>query len=151
MPHLITHVETTAAPVADGEVTEKIHQALAQKNLSPSIHLVDAGYVDGPLLAASERAHGIGLGPTRGDYHWQAHEKQGFAASNFTIDWQNQQAICPKERKSVSWSPAKIVVIATLSKSNSPRQIAVLVQVKNNALMHVAHDAHSRFDRKKNI
>jgi transposase len=30
-PHLITHVETTTAPVADGEMTTTIHAALAQK------------------------------------------------------------------------------------------------------------------------
>jgi len=102
-PHLITHVETTAAPVADGEVTTRIHETLAQKSLLPSTHLVDTGYVDGPLLAASQRTYGVELlGPTRADYHWQAHEQEGFAASNFTIDWQKQQAICPQERRSVS-------------------------------------------------
>jgi len=107
-PHLITHVETTAAPVADGEVTTRIHETLAQKSLLPSTHLVDTGYVDGPLLAASQRTYGVELlGPTRADYHWQAHEQEGFAASNFTVDWQKQQAICPQERRSVSWTPAK--------------------------------------------
>lgn len=40
-PHLITQVETTSAPAADGEVTTRIHEALAQKNLLPSTHLVD--------------------------------------------------------------------------------------------------------------
>jgi transposase len=34
-PHLITHVETTTAPVADGAVTEKIHEALKKKELLP--------------------------------------------------------------------------------------------------------------------
>jgi len=29
--HLITNVETTAAPIADGDVTEAIHRSLAQK------------------------------------------------------------------------------------------------------------------------
>jgi transposase len=107
-PHLITHVETTSAPMADGEVTTSIHEALAQKSLLPSTHLVDTGYVDAPVLAASQRDYGVELlGPTRPDSHWQAKEQKGFAASNFTIDWQKQQAICPQERRSVSWTPAK--------------------------------------------
>ena len=37
-PHLITHVETTSAPAADGEVTTSIHEALAQGGLLPSTH-----------------------------------------------------------------------------------------------------------------
>jgi transposase len=107
-PHLITHVETTPAPMADGDVIPKVHQALAQKRLLPSTHLVDTGYMDGPLLAASQLDYGIDLlGPTRADYHWQAHEQGGFAASDFTIDWQNQQAICPRERRSMSWTPSR--------------------------------------------
>jgi transposase len=107
-PHLITHVETTSAPMADGEVTTRIHAALAQKSLLPSTHLVDTGYVDATVLAASQRDYGVELlGPTRTDNHWQANEQAGFAASNFQIDWEKQQAICPQERKSVSWTPAK--------------------------------------------
>jgi transposase len=108
LPHLITNVETTPAPLADGEVTTRIHKALAQKSLLPSTHLVDTGYVDGPLLVTSQFDYGVELvGPTRADYHWQAHEQKGFAASDFTIDWRNQQAICPQARSSVSWTPAK--------------------------------------------
>ena len=37
----------------------------------------------------------------------KANEQTGFAASNFKIDWEKQQALCPQERKSVSWTPAK--------------------------------------------
>ena len=33
LPHLITNVETTAAPVADGDVVTTIHAALAEKDL----------------------------------------------------------------------------------------------------------------------
>jgi len=107
-PHLITHVETTPASLADGEMTTRIHDALAQKSLLPSTHLVDTGYVDGPLLAASQRNYEVELlGPTRADYHWQARQQEGFAASNFIIDWQKQHAIFPQERRSVSWTPAK--------------------------------------------
>ena len=37
-PHLITHVETTAAPVADGDALETIHDALAADDLLPTIY-----------------------------------------------------------------------------------------------------------------
>ena len=36
--HLITHVETTAGPVADGAVTTAIHEALQAKQLLPRLH-----------------------------------------------------------------------------------------------------------------
>jgi transposase len=51
--HLITHVETTCASIPDSEVTAPIHEALTEKHLSPSDHLVDAGYVDADLLITS--------------------------------------------------------------------------------------------------
>src|SRR3954454_13227477 len=69
-PHLITQVETTAAPAADGDATGPIHCALAAKALLPDGHIVDAGYIDAGLLVASLREHGVTLlGPVRGDYH----------------------------------------------------------------------------------
>jgi transposase len=43
--HLITNVETTAAPISDGDVTEAIHLSLASKNLLPNKHIVDTGYL----------------------------------------------------------------------------------------------------------
>jgi len=44
--HLITNVETTHAHLSDVNQTEPIHQALDEKGLLPSEHIVDAGYVD---------------------------------------------------------------------------------------------------------
>src|SRR5437588_6816764 len=49
-PHLITHGETTAAPVSDDARTATIHEGLKQKDLMPAQHLVDTGYVDAQLL-----------------------------------------------------------------------------------------------------
>lgn len=54
-PHLITNVETTPAPLADGEITPTVHQALQGKGLLPAIHLVDTGYLDAELLVASQQ------------------------------------------------------------------------------------------------
>jgi transposase len=106
-PHLIVHVATTPAPVADGEVTPAIHQALRGADLLPGKHLADTAYVDAELLVASRREYGVDLiGPTRPDYRWQSRAGEGFAASDFAIDWERRQATCPEGRTSVSWTPA---------------------------------------------
>ncbi|HEY7062124.1 MAG TPA: IS1182 family transposase [Chloroflexota bacterium] len=106
-PPLIIHVETTTAPVADGDVTPVIHAALQEEELLPREHVVDTGYLDAALLVSSRREYGVDLvGPTRLDYHWQAQERTGFALEHFQIDWANQQAICPEGHISNSWTPA---------------------------------------------
>lgn len=103
-PHLITHVATTSGPVADGDVTPLVHQALQEKDLLPAIHLVDTGYLDAELLATSQQEYGVDLlGPTRRDVK---HKQPGFAAQNFPIDWERQRAPCPEGHTSVSWTPA---------------------------------------------
>ena len=105
--HLITNVETTAAPIADGDVTETIHTSLAKKNLLPNKHIVDMGYLDAELLVTSQVKHQVQLlGPTRSDLRWQAKAGNGFAASDFKVDWQQQVALCPEGKTSTSWTPA---------------------------------------------
>ena len=95
-PHLIVHVATTPAPVADGDVTPAIHEALRGADLLPGKHMADTAYVDAELLVDSRREYGVDLiGPTRPDYRWQSRAGEGFAASDFTIDWDRQQATCP--------------------------------------------------------
>jgi transposase len=107
LPRLITHVETTTGPIADGAVTPVIHHALQEKGLLPDIHLVDTGYLDAELLVTSQRDYKVDLlGPTRSDYHWQARAGQGFAVHHFQLDWDRHQALCPTGRTSVSWTPA---------------------------------------------
>jgi transposase len=107
LPHLITNVETTSATTSDDAVTARIHEALKQRELLPSIHLADTGYIDAELLIKSERQYQIDLlGPVRGDYRRQAQAGEGFAAADFAIDWQMQQATCPAGRTSISWTPA---------------------------------------------
>ena len=49
-PHLITHVETTSAPVSDDARTALIHEGLKHKNLLPEQHIVDTGYVDARIV-----------------------------------------------------------------------------------------------------
>jgi transposase len=107
LPHLITNVETTTATTSDDAVTERIHEGLAQRELLPSIHLTDTGYIDAELLIESERRYQLDLlGPVRGDYHRQAQEGNGFAAADFLIDWETKRATCPASQTSISWTPA---------------------------------------------
>jgi len=87
LPHLITNVATTAGPTADGEVTPAIHAALKERDLLPSTHIVDTGFLDAALLVTSQADYGVALlGPTRGDYRWQARAGEGFDAQHFRID-----------------------------------------------------------------
>jgi len=72
-PDLITHVETTPAPVADGALTPAIHAALEDKQLLPGQHLLDTGYLDAELFATIPQAYEVELiGPTRPDVKAQA-------------------------------------------------------------------------------
>lgn len=106
-PRLITHVATTAAPVADGEVTPAVHRSLEGKGLLPQSHLVDTGFLDAGLLVASRRDYEVELvGPTRPDYKWQKREATGFDASRFEINWEKKEATCPEGRTSSSWTPS---------------------------------------------
>lgn len=104
-PHLITNVVTTPASVPDVAVTEEIHTALVAKGLPPKTHLVDAGYPDADLLVSSQ-AQGIDLvGPVPQDNTPQGRAGQGFAAADFTIDWDHEQVICPAGNVSRGWYP----------------------------------------------
>ncbi|MEO0935999.1 MAG: transposase, partial [Cyanobacteria bacterium J06641_2] len=106
-PHLITHVETTSAPITDDQATPAIHESLKSQDLLPSQHIVDTGYLDAELLAITEQQYGVELiGPTRNDYHWQSREGKGFAAANFSVNWKEQSVTCPEGKTSSSWSSA---------------------------------------------
>jgi transposase len=107
LPRLVTHVHTTAATTAattqDVSCTAAIHQALAAKELLPTRHLVDTGYVDAELLVESYAQHGVELfGPTRFNPSWQALEG-GYDLTHFTLCWKRQQAQCPQGKTSVYW------------------------------------------------
>jgi transposase len=107
LPPLITNVETTPGPAADGAVTPIIHARLKDKDLLPHLHIVDTGFLDASLLAESRRDYDVDLcGPTRADYHWQARAGEGFGAQNFRIDGDREQATCPEGRTSSGWTPA---------------------------------------------
>jgi transposase len=106
-PCLVTQVETTPAPVADGDATPTIHADLSARDSLPGTHIVDTGYLDAELLVTSRERYGVDLlGPTRRNDHWQARAGEGYSAEHFGIDWAAQQATCPQGRTSISWTPA---------------------------------------------
>lgn len=105
-PHLITHVETTPAHIADAALAAPIQDALVGKGLPPAEHLLDAGYVDADLLVESKATQGIDvIGPVRPDVSWQAQEDHGFDSAHFAIDWEAHRATCPRGKVSTAWKP----------------------------------------------
>ena len=106
LPHLVTHVATTAATTDDRAVTPRVQADLAAKGLLPGEHVVDAGYTDAGLVAQSRRLHGIDLvGPVQQDTSRQARAGAGFALADFRIDWPQQTVTCPAGQPSVRWEP----------------------------------------------
>jgi len=103
-PHLITQVATTVSTEADSTTLPQIQQGLADKSLLPSQQLVDTAYVSAELLVQSQTIHQVELvGPARKDQKWQALAGQGYAAADFNVDWDAQQATCPQGHPSQSW------------------------------------------------
>ena len=105
-PHLITSVETTSATMTDREVLSEIHGELAEQNLLPSEHLVDAGYMDGELMVNSQTEYGISLiGPIPIDGQWQSNAGKGYGIANFEVDWKKELVRCPQGKVSRKWIP----------------------------------------------
>jgi hypothetical protein len=90
-------------------MTAPIHAALAEKDLLPCQHIVDAGYIDADLLVTSGPDYGIELcGPVHEDNSSQAAAQQGFDAAHFTIDWAMETVTCPQGRRVTGGSPRTI-------------------------------------------
>jgi transposase len=104
-PHLITHVVTTEATAPERVVVPEIHSALDEKELLPTEHLLDAGYVDSETMVTSQNDHCIEvIGPVPKDQSWQAQAKTGFDVTYFIFDWENKVATCPQGSTSRKWS-----------------------------------------------
>lgn len=108
LPHLITDVQTTPAPLSDFDMTPPIQASLASRHLLPQEQLLDMGYVTAEHLLSSQSQYEVDLlGPVAPDPSWQAQSNTGFATADFTIDWQAKQARCPQGAHSVQWLPWK--------------------------------------------
>ncbi|MBK9054973.1 MAG: IS1182 family transposase [Chloroflexi bacterium] len=107
-PHIIIHVDTRPAAVTDVEVIEDIHDALAQKQLLPGEHFVDAGYTSAIKLWQAREEYSLELvGPLLPNSSWQARAGVGYASACFSIDWEEQQATCPQGKVSARWEAAR--------------------------------------------
>ena len=105
-PNLITNVATTCSTLPDSKALPGIHTSLAARSLLPGEHYLDSGYPSAELIVSSLKQHGIALiTPVLLDQSKQAKAKNGFAASDFAIDWDNQQATCPAGKTSTTWNP----------------------------------------------
>jgi len=105
-PSLITHVKTTQAPLSDEGVVSAIHADLAEKELLPEQHLVDAGYVTATNLEKTQSYYGVDLvGPTLKTHWYQA--ETGYDLTHFCIDWEAERVTCPQGRISSSWTPVQ--------------------------------------------
>jgi transposase len=103
-PHFLLEVTTTSATLPDGEVMEDLHERLAEKQVLPSQHLIDKGYVDAELIAGSQHTHQIEIiGPVLPDTSWASQEAGRFDHSHFLINWETKSALCPAGQKSRDW------------------------------------------------
>jgi transposase len=104
LPHLLTQVETTIAPAAELETLALIQADLERTDLLPAEQVVDAGYVRGKNLVASQTAYQINLvGPIYADRQWQAKAGTGFDVGAFSVDWEARRVTCPHGRQSLRW------------------------------------------------
>ncbi len=107
-PNLITNVTTTHAAVAEAAMTMPIHTILADRNLLPAEHLMDAGYPSTKILLTLRTEHQVRLiGPMRADSSRHAREGSPYARDKFTIDFDQQHATCPQGHHSATWNPAR--------------------------------------------
>lgn len=110
-PNLVTHVETTLAPISDQQVVDTVHERLQEKACLPDEHLVDQGYSSAAQLVHSKNHYGVELiCPVREPIGWQAKAQTGFDLSAFYIDWERKQVVCPEGKMSRTWndiSPAR--------------------------------------------
>jgi len=103
-PRLVTDVRMVPATTPDVKLTLEIQDALAERNLAPSQHLLDAGYVAGHIIEESWEKHRIDvLGPIGRNTSWQA-RTGGITLDQFQIDWENEVATCPQGHRSSTWS-----------------------------------------------
>jgi IS5 family transposase len=100
-PNLIVGVATTDATVPDARMTEKIHAALAARDLLPAEHFVDSGYPSAAVGVDSLARWGITLvSPLLVDTSRQARAGAGYGRGSFALDFDSEQATCPQGQSS---------------------------------------------------
>lgn len=86
---------------------DSVHASLAERELLRSQHFADTAHVNSELLVSSRRGCGIGLvGRTRNANGSQSKLDAGYAATDFAIDWERQQATYATGKTRIISSPA---------------------------------------------
>jgi hypothetical protein len=99
-----------------------IHHALAEQELLPAEHLMDAGYACAAHILDCRTEHQVRLvTPVRGDHSHQARAHNGYQRDAFAIDFDTKQATCPQGAVSTMWNEARYhgedVVVVTFPAS----------------------------------
>ncbi|MBN1546290.1 MAG: IS1182 family transposase [Syntrophaceae bacterium] len=103
--HLITHVETAQPNRRDNMQMTAIHDGLKEKEILPSVHFVDSGYMDAGVIVSGKHDYGIEVcGPALLNNQWQSGD---YTQKNFKIDWDREKAACPQGKESITWKPTK--------------------------------------------
>ncbi|WP_425275682.1 transposase [Streptomyces albovinaceus] len=103
-PNLITYVATTASTAQDVRLVAPIHAHLAERDLLPDRHLVDAGYATAREVVTARRNHKVTLvGPILASTSWQTKDG-GFSQADFAVDGENRQVTCPNGATSSRWA-----------------------------------------------
>lgn len=95
-PHLIVNVETTPATTTDYEMTLPIQQHLSERDLLPSEHLLDSGYLSADILAQSQTQGIDVVGPVLAENTWQSRTPDAYDLTSFVIDWEANRVTCPE-------------------------------------------------------
>lgn len=105
-PNLITNVATTASTLPDSKALNTIHHSLQRRGLLPEQHYLDSGYPSAELIVDSLKTYGVALiAPVLLDHSRQAKAEDGYAATDFTIDWDTETATCPAGKTHATWNP----------------------------------------------
>jgi len=96
----ITDIDVVGANEDDSEVVDDIQGRLIERDLKPDEHYVDKGYVSGPNLAHSADRDIELVGPALAD---TSRKPEGYKQSDFEIDFEKQEVICPEGKPSEKW------------------------------------------------
>ena len=126
-PNLITQVTTTVGTLPDVKATLPIEESLAERDLRPKLHIVDAGYMSNEVFLESKEKQQLELiGPLRLDVSWQKVSANGYNREDFKINWEEEKVECPPGMTSYKWQTQK-------DKEDGPSYILVRFRPKECA------------------
>ena len=85
-------------------MTTPVHDQMHASGVTPGEHAVDQGFMSGDELVAARQRGITLLGPLRPSRSAQV-RAGGYAITSFTLNWDREQATCPRGTASSSWTP----------------------------------------------